>query len=40
MQEVDFVEESEFMDDGTMIKLKLHINRIERSAVFDFTGTG
>lgn len=28
------------MDDGTKIQLHLTINRQERSAIFDFTGTG
>lgn len=28
------------MDDGTVIQLKLTIDRKERNAVFDFTGTG
>lgn len=27
------------MDDGSVIKLKLVIDRINRNAVFDFTGT-
>ena len=29
----------DYMDDGSMIKLALSINRNEGSAVFDFTGT-
>jgi 5-oxoprolinase (ATP-hydrolysing) len=28
------------MDDGTAIKLKLTIDRPQRTAIFDFTGTG
>lgn len=28
----------DYMDDGTVIKLKLTINRETRSAIFDFTG--
>ena len=28
------------MDDGTPIQLQLTIDRVQRSAVFDFTGTG
>ena len=40
MKEIDFVQETECMDDGTPIKLKLTINRKERSACFDFEGTG
>lgn len=39
MNEIDFVEDHEFMDDGSKICLKLTINRIERSAIFDFSGT-
>ena len=30
----------EFMDDGTPLELQLTIDRIKKSAVFDFTGTG
>ena len=33
------VEESEFMDDGSEIHLRLRFNRKERKVVFDFTGT-
>jgi 5-oxoprolinase (ATP-hydrolysing) len=40
MKEVLVIEEEEFMDDGTRIKLKLTIDRLNRSALFDFTGTG
>lgn len=40
LKEIDFVEEHDFMDDGTIIKLKLTIDRISRSAIFDFSGTG
>ncbi|XP_034016310.1 5-oxoprolinase isoform X2 [Thalassophryne amazonica] len=34
------VESEDFMDDGTPIRLRVHINEYEGSAVFDFTGTG
>jgi len=40
LKEHDYVEEHDFMDDGSIIKLKLIIDRKERSAIFDFTGTG
>ena len=40
MKEVDFVEEEEFMDNGSKIKLKLTIDQKTGSAIFDFTGTG
>jgi 5-oxoprolinase (ATP-hydrolysing) len=40
MKEIDYVEEIEYMDGGTPIKLKLTINRIDRTAIFDFEGTG
>lgn len=33
------VSESEFMDDGSEIKLRLTFNRKERKVIFDFTGT-
>jgi 5-oxoprolinase (ATP-hydrolysing) len=39
-KEVDFVENGEFMDDGTELRLKLTIDRNKRNAIFDFTGTG
>lgn len=37
---MEVIEEEEFMDDGTKIQLHLTIDRKERSAVFDFNGTG
>lgn len=40
MLENDYVKEEDFMDDGTIISLKLTINRNTRSAIFDFSGTG
>jgi 5-oxoprolinase (ATP-hydrolysing) len=40
MKEIETVEEEEFMDDGTRIKLRLTIDRSSRTAVFDFTGSG
>ena len=38
--EVCSVENREFMDDGTVLCLKLTIDRGKREAVFDFGGTG
>jgi 5-oxoprolinase (ATP-hydrolysing) len=40
MKEIDTLTNIEYMDDGTPIELKLTIDRRERKAVFDFTGTG
>ena len=40
MKDVDTLVNREYMDDGTCLQLKLTINRKERSAVFDFSGTG
>jgi len=40
LKEVDSLLCEDYMDDGTVIKLKLTINRNTRSALFDFTGTG
>ena len=40
MQEVDQVSEEDFLDDGTKIVLSIQIDRVNGSAVFDFTGTG
>ncbi len=40
MNEIDFVEEIEYMDAGTPIKLKLTIDRLKKTALFDFEGTG
>jgi 5-oxoprolinase (ATP-hydrolysing) len=40
LKEVDTVINTEYMDDGTPIKLALTINRQERNAVFNFEGTG
>lgn len=40
MKEIETVGEEEYMDDGTRIKLRLTIDRVNRSAIFDFTGTG
>lgn len=40
LKEYDYVEEQDYMDDGTLIKLKLTIDRQTRSAIFDFSGTG
>lgn len=34
------LESEDFMDDGTIIKLKITINENDGSAIFDFTGTG
>jgi 5-oxoprolinase (ATP-hydrolysing) len=40
MKEVDHVVAEDFLDDGTLIKLTITIDRQTGSAVFDFTGTG
>jgi 5-oxoprolinase (ATP-hydrolysing) len=40
MAEVDSIKEVEYMDDGTVIALKLTIDRIARTVEFDFSGTG
>ena len=40
MEENDFVTSEDYLDDGTLIKLTVHIDRVEGSALFDFTGTG
>ncbi|XP_077480992.1 5-oxoprolinase [Stigmatopora argus] len=34
------VQAEDFMDDGTPIRLRVQINEVEGTAVFDFTGTG
>jgi len=36
---VDSLYATDYMDDGSIIKLKLTINREKKSAIFDFTGT-
>ena len=38
--EVHSIEDVEYMDDGTPLKLKLTLDRNKKSAIFDFTGTG
>ena len=40
LAEVDTVEASDFLDDGSELFLRLSIDRRDGSAVFDFTGTG
>ena len=40
LAEVDTVEASDFLDDGSEVFLRLSIDRRVGSAVFDFTGTG
>jgi len=40
LKEIDTVYAEDFMDDGNPIKLALTIDRKQRTAVFDFTGTG
>lgn len=40
MKEKDFVTAEDHLDDGTLIKLTVHIDRVEGAALFDFTGTG
>jgi 5-oxoprolinase (ATP-hydrolysing) len=39
LNEIDTVYAKDSMDDGSTIKLALTINRIEGSAIFDFSGT-
>lgn len=39
LNEIDSIVSSDFMDDGSIISLKLTINRKSRTAIFDFTGT-
>jgi 5-oxoprolinase (ATP-hydrolysing) len=36
---IDTVYAEDRMDDGSLIKLSLTINRVDGSAIFDFTGT-
>lgn len=40
MKEIDTVSQEDFMDDGSSIALKLEINRVDRTAKFDFTESG
>ena len=40
LAEVDTVEASDFLDDGSELFLRLTIDRRDGSAIFDFTGTG
>ena len=40
MSEIDYVTSEDYLDDGTLIKLTVHIDRIKGSALFDFNGTG
>ena len=40
MKEKDSVTAEDFLDDGTPIRLTVHIDRVLGSAIFDFTGTG
>jgi 5-oxoprolinase (ATP-hydrolysing) len=40
MAEVDSITAEDFLDDGTLIKLTVQIDRVAGSALFDFTGTG
>jgi len=39
MKEIDSVREKEYMDDGSTIQLNLTINRLTKTAIFDFEGT-
>lgn len=39
MKEIDYVQETDYMDDGSQIKLKLTIDRVSRTALFDFSGS-
>ena len=39
LQEVDKIVAKDYMDDGSLIQLALTIDRKERTAIFDFTGT-
>lgn len=40
LQPVDSVSAEDYLDDGTPIRLRIEIDRVAGSAVFDFTGTG
>eukprot|EP01133_Synstelium_polycarpum_P002086 gene2086-2374_t len=40
LNDVDTLVSTDFMDDGTEIRLALTIDRINKTAVFDFAGTG
>jgi 5-oxoprolinase (ATP-hydrolysing) len=40
LEEIDTVRETDYMDDGSPICLALTIDRRQRTAHFDFTGTG
>jgi 5-oxoprolinase (ATP-hydrolysing) len=40
LKEVDTVEAIDYMDDGTPICLKLTIDRVKQTAIFNFDGTG
>lgn len=40
LKEVDTLTNTEYMDDGTPIRLALTIDRPQRQAIFDFSGTG
>ena len=40
LAEIDSLEAEDHLDDGSPIRLKITINRNDRSAIFDFSGTG
>ena len=40
LKEVESLSSLDYMDDGSVIKLKITIDRRDGSAVFDFSGTG
>lgn len=40
LKDIDTVVAEDYMDDGTSINLKLTLNWIEKTANFDFTGSG
>ena len=39
MKEVDYLEDTNMMDDGSVIRLRITIDRKQQSCVFDFNGT-
>ena len=39
LKEIDTIEEEDFMDDGSLIRLALTIDRKARTALFNFAGT-
>lgn len=37
---IQTIENEEYMDDGTVLRLSLTLDRTHKKAIFDFTGTG